>query len=63
MIKDMATFVEPYLPPGFRTRLQQKPNGDTGSSTTGPSSAPLSLPTAPAAPADNTAPTDNKQSQ
>jgi membrane protein required for colicin V production len=22
-IKDMATFVEPYLPPGFRTRLQR----------------------------------------
>jgi hypothetical protein len=27
----MATFVEPYLPPGFRTRLQQRPNIDTGS--------------------------------
>jgi uncharacterized membrane protein required for colicin V production len=67
MIKDMATFVEPYLPPGFRTRLQQKPSIDTGSSTgpstPGPSTAPLSLPTAPAAPGDNTAPTDNKQSQ
>ena len=23
LIKDMATFVEPYLPPGFRTRLQR----------------------------------------
>lgn len=23
MIKDMANFVEPYLPPGFRTRLQR----------------------------------------
>jgi membrane protein required for colicin V production len=23
MIRDMATFVEPYLPPGFRTRLQR----------------------------------------
>jgi uncharacterized membrane protein required for colicin V production len=31
LIKDMATFVEPYLPPGFRTRLQQRPNIDTGS--------------------------------
>src|SRR5260370_20956109 len=26
LIMDIATFVEPYLPPGFRTRLQQPPN-------------------------------------
>jgi uncharacterized membrane protein required for colicin V production len=31
MIKEMANFVEPYLPPGFRTRLQQRPSIDTGS--------------------------------
>ena len=31
LIRDMATFVEPYLPPGFRTRLQQRPTIDTGS--------------------------------
>jgi len=31
LIRDMANFVEPYLPPGFRTRLQQRPNIDTGS--------------------------------
>jgi membrane protein required for colicin V production len=29
-IKEMANFVEPYLPPGFRTRLQGR-NVDTGS--------------------------------
>ena len=29
MIKEMANFVEPYLPPGFRTRLQGR-GGDTG---------------------------------
>jgi membrane protein required for colicin V production len=28
MIREMATFVEPYLPPGFRTRLQ-RPGQDT----------------------------------
>jgi uncharacterized membrane protein required for colicin V production len=31
LIKDMANFVEPHLPPGFRTRLQQRPTIDTGS--------------------------------
>jgi membrane protein required for colicin V production len=30
LIKEMANLVEPYLPPGFRTRLQQKPNLDAG---------------------------------
>jgi len=28
LIREMATFVEPHLPPGFRTRLQQKPTLD-----------------------------------
>jgi len=42
LIKDMANFVEPYLPPGFRTRLQQRPGGtpDTGSGAT-PAPAPV----------------------
>ncbi|MBS0520077.1 MAG: CvpA family protein [Proteobacteria bacterium] len=31
LIKDMAAFVEPYLPPGFRARLTQKPVVDSGS--------------------------------
>src|SRR6185369_899237 len=28
LIKEMANFVEPYLPPGFRSRLTQKPDLD-----------------------------------
>lgn len=31
MIRDMANFEEPYLPPGLRNRLQQKPVVDPGS--------------------------------
>ena len=31
MIREMAEFIEPHLPPGFRTRLTQKPNFDPGS--------------------------------
>ena len=31
MIKEMANFVEPYLPAGFRTRLQGRGGTDTGS--------------------------------
>ena len=31
MIKEMASFVEPYLPSGFRTRLQGRGGTDTGS--------------------------------
>jgi uncharacterized membrane protein required for colicin V production len=31
MIREMANFIEPQLPPGFRTRLTQKPNFDPGS--------------------------------
>ena len=33
MIKEMANFVEPYLPPGFRTRLQGRGSGDTGTNS------------------------------
>ncbi len=39
MIKEMAGFIEPYLPPGFRTRLQGRGEG-------------LMSPPSPAAPAD-----------
>ncbi|MBV8394120.1 MAG: CvpA family protein [Alphaproteobacteria bacterium] len=38
MIKDMATFVEPFLPPGLRTRMQRAP-GDSGT---------IPMPSAPA---------------
>src|SRR5215813_5818096 len=31
LIKEMANFVDPYLPPGFRTRLQGRGPGDSGS--------------------------------
>jgi membrane protein required for colicin V production len=31
LIKEMANFVEPYLPPGFRTRLSGRGSSDTGS--------------------------------
>jgi uncharacterized membrane protein required for colicin V production len=57
MIKDMANFVEPYLPPGFRTRLQQKP----ADSMPNPSLVPQLTPQAP--PPGSPAPTENKQSQ
>jgi uncharacterized membrane protein required for colicin V production len=48
MIRDMASFVEPYLPPGFRTRLQQHPAPAVDSG------APqLPQPAVPTAPTDN----------
>ena len=47
MIKEMATFVEPYLPTGFRNRLQ-RPGMETGIGAVSPPS--------PAAPAASTAP-------
>ncbi|WIM13284.1 CvpA family protein [Enhydrobacter sp.] len=56
MIKDMANFVEPYLPPGFRTRLQQKPVDSMPN--LGPMPSPQSTPSTP-----DSAPTDNNQSQ
>jgi len=31
LIREMANLIEPNLPPGFRTRLQQRPTIDTGS--------------------------------
>jgi membrane protein required for colicin V production len=30
LIKEMANYVEPHLPPGFRTRLTQRPDFDPG---------------------------------
>ena len=54
MIKEMATFVEPYLPTGFRTRLQ-RPGMDTSTGAVSPPSpaAPVT-PTAPAPTAPTT---------
>lgn len=51
MIKDMANFEEPFLPPGFRTRMQ-RPVGDSGG---------IQLPAAPSLP--TVPPADTKQSQ
>jgi uncharacterized membrane protein required for colicin V production len=45
LIKEMAGFVEPYLPPGFRTRLQGRGSGDSGST---PLPSPADTPQAPA---------------
>jgi membrane protein required for colicin V production len=58
LIREMAGFVEPYLPPGFRTRLQGR-GGDSGTSSV-PSPAdntPATPPaTPPAAPPDTPKP-------
>ncbi|TAJ39437.1 MAG: CvpA family protein [Reyranella sp.] len=45
MVREMATFVEPHLPPGFRTRLQ-RPGMDTAGGTAAPPS-PAAAPTTP----------------
>lgn len=37
MVKEMANFVEPHLPPGFRTRLQ-RPGMEAGGATAAPPS-------------------------
>jgi uncharacterized membrane protein required for colicin V production len=53
MIKEMAKFVEPYLPPGFRTRLQGRGGIDTGSimpSLPAEGAKPPSAETAPPSP-------------
>jgi len=39
MVKEMATFIEPHLPPGFRTRLQ-RPGMDTGAASPPSPAAP-----------------------
>lgn len=53
-IKDMANFVEPYLPPGFRTRLQRSGGTDALPSVTMPTlpsgTQDPSLPANPASP-------------
>jgi uncharacterized membrane protein required for colicin V production len=54
-IKEMATFVEPYLPAGFRTRLQKSGSVDAMPSLPGPTTTPSgtqdpSLPANPASP-------------
>lgn len=65
MIREMATFVEPYLPTGFRNRLQ-RPGMESGvipaPSSTTPQTAPPTVgpsdttPAAPAAPAQTKPP-------
>ena len=59
MIKEMANFVEPYLPSGFRTHLQDR--GSSAGSVSVPSPA---APAAPAAPsADDSKPAETKPPQ
>ncbi|NDH62267.1 MAG: CvpA family protein [Alphaproteobacteria bacterium] len=48
MIKEMSTFVEPYLPTGFRNRLQ-RPGMETGAGTVSPPS-PAATNATPASP-------------
>jgi hypothetical protein len=51
MIQDMANFVEPYLPSGFRTRLQRGGGTDTGSIPSLPSiPSPADTPKPPQSP-------------
>jgi membrane protein required for colicin V production len=47
MIKEMANFVEPHLPPGFRTRLQ-RPGMETGAAGAVSPPSPATTPAAPA---------------
>ena len=54
MIKEMANFVEPHLPAGFRTRLQDR--GTDSGAIPLPSPAAPAVPTAPAPPSDPAAP-------
>ena len=69
MIREMATFVEPNLPSGFRNRLQ-RPGMESGvipgSSTAAPRAAPPTVTpsdTTPAAPAAPAAPGETKPPQ
>jgi len=55
MVKEMANFVEPYLPPGFRTRLQ-RPGMETGAAGTILPPSPAATPAAPPAPAETKPP-------
>ena len=51
MIKEMANFIEPYLPQGFRTRLQDR----------GSSAGPIPSPAAPST--DDAKPPETKPPQ
>jgi len=46
LIKEMANFVEPYLPPGFRTRLQ-RPGMDVGATSLPSPASPATEDTKP----------------
>jgi len=48
MVKEMANFVEPFLPPGFRTRLQ-RPGMETGAAGAVSPPSPAASPAGPAA--------------
>ncbi len=60
MIKEMATFVEPYLPTGFRNRLQ-RPGMEMGTGAVSPPSP--AAPIAPTAPTQAPATEDTKPPQ
>jgi membrane protein required for colicin V production len=63
MIREMATFVEPYLPTGFRNRLQ-RPGVDSGAITAPARTSPAPSDAAPAAPsAAPAAPAETKPPQ
>jgi membrane protein required for colicin V production len=51
MVKEMATFIEPNLPTGFRNRLL-RPGMDTGAAPASPASSPTPAPAQAPAPAD-----------
>jgi len=53
MISEMSTFVEPYLPTGFRNRLQ-RPGMESGAITA--PAAPSAAPAAPSAPGETKPP-------
>jgi membrane protein required for colicin V production len=57
MIKEMANFVEPFLPTGFRTRLQGRGGDSTTVTPPSPAGAPpAGAPSAGAPPVDDTKP-------
>jgi hypothetical protein len=66
MIREMATFVEPHLPTGFRNRLQ-RPGMESGVIPAPSTAAPRSAPAAPApsdvTPATPPAPGETKPPQ
>ena len=64
MVREMATFVEPHLPTGFRNRLQ-RPGMETGGGTASPASpaAPAAEPAPEPAPEPEPAKEDTKPPQ